>query len=95
MGAPQCFPEAELYFLLVLSVLGHIVNKMRRHSDPEVASLAKEVHAEWKTFFEEHVDRPSIEVRSDPKTESFRKNAQKLLSNALELEVRFFFLYCC
>lgn len=67
--------------------IGHIVNKMRRHSDPEVASLAKEVHAEWKTFFEEHVDRPSIEVRSDPKTESFRKNAQKLLSNALELEM--------
>lgn len=67
--------------------IGHIVNKMRRHSDPEVASLAKEVHAEWKTFFEEHLDRPSIEVRSDPKTESFRKNAQKLLSNALELEI--------
>ncbi|XP_041507835.1 transcription elongation factor A N-terminal and central domain-containing protein 2 [Microtus oregoni] len=67
--------------------IGHIVNKMCKHSDPEVASLAKEVHTEWKTFFEERVDRPSIEVRSDPKTESFRKNAQKLLSNALELEM--------
>ncbi|CAO2588363.1 Transcription elongation factor A N-terminal and central domain-containing protein 2 [Lemmus lemmus] len=67
--------------------IGHIVNKMRRHADPEVACLAKEVYTEWKTFFEEHLDRPSIEVRSDPKTESFRKNAQKLLSKALELEM--------
>lgn len=82
------FQRRELHFLLILSVLGHIVNKMRKHSDPEVACLAKEVHTEWKTFFEKHLDRPSIEVRSDPKTESFRKNAQKLLSEALELKVR-------
>ncbi|XP_051044328.1 transcription elongation factor A N-terminal and central domain-containing protein 2 [Phodopus roborovskii] len=67
--------------------IGHTVNKMGRHSDPEVACLAKEVHTEWKTFFEKHLDRPSIEVRSDPKTESFRKNALKLLSEALELKM--------
>lgn len=71
----------------LLPVLGHAVNKMRRHSDPEVAGLAKEVYTEWKTFIEKHLDRPSIEVRSDPKTESFRKNAQKLLSEALELKM--------
>lgn len=60
---------------------------MSQHSDPEVACLAREVYTEWRTFIEKHADRPSIEVRSDSKTETFRKNAQKLLSEALELEV--------
>ncbi|GAB1288708.1 Transcription elongation factor A N-terminal and central domain-containing protein 2 [Apodemus speciosus] len=73
--------------LLLPTTRGHAVNKMRKHQDPEVAALAKEIYTEWKTFIEKHLDRPSIEVRSDPKTESFRKNAQKLLSEALELKM--------
>ncbi|ELW67997.1 Transcription elongation factor A N-terminal and central domain-containing protein 2 [Tupaia chinensis] len=60
---------------------------MRKHPDAQVACLARAVYTEWKTFIEKHLDRPSIEVRSDPKTESFRKNAQKLLSEALELKM--------
>ncbi|KAG5214788.1 hypothetical protein JEQ12_000364 [Ovis aries] len=67
--------------------IGHAVNKMRQHSDSEVACLAREVYTEWRTFMKKHVNRPSIEVRSDAKTETFRKNAQKLLSEALELEM--------
>lgn len=63
------------------------MNKMRKHTDPEVASLARDIYTEWRTFIREHANRPSIEVRSNPKTEALRKNARKLLCEALDLEV--------
>ncbi|NP_001182523.2 transcription elongation factor A N-terminal and central domain-containing protein 2 [Gallus gallus] len=73
--------------VLLSTKIGHTVNRMRKHSDPDVAGLAKDVYTEWRASIKHHANRPSIEVRSDPKTEAFRKNARKLLCEALDLEI--------
>lgn len=50
----------------------------------DVAAAAKEVYKLWKDHVLSKVNRPTLEVRCDNKTQSFRKTARQMLLDALK-----------
>lgn len=72
--------------VLLETKVGHVVNKLRHHSDPEVKEQARLLLKKWKKFYREINARQPIDVRSDLKTEQFRTKARHLLGKAIGIK---------
>ena len=74
--------------------IGHTVNKLTKHEDLDVSTLAANIVKEWKRVYEEKMDRPMIEVKSDHKTQKIRDSGRRLLTEAVKASVCSV-MYCC
>ncbi|XP_066297857.1 transcription elongation factor A N-terminal and central domain-containing protein 2-like [Branchiostoma lanceolatum] len=72
--------------VLLSTKIGHAVNKLKRHEDKEVASLARSIVYKWKHFIQDQDNKPVLEVRCDLKTEKTRTSGRRMLAESLGLE---------
>ena len=73
--------------VLLETKIGHVVNKLRHHSNQPVKEQARLLLKKWKGFYRELNARPELEVRSDLLTEKYRTKAKQLLAKALQVKV--------
>lgn len=70
--------------VLMKTQIGKTVHKLCKSKDVDVAAAAKEVYKLWKDHVLSKVNKPTIEVRCDAKTQSFRNTARQMLLDALK-----------
>lgn len=73
--------------VLLETKIGHVVNKLRNHSDENVKKIARVLLRKWKSFYKHQAERKPIEVRCNAKTELFRKKAKGLIASSLQVNV--------
>ncbi|CAL1534436.1 unnamed protein product [Lymnaea stagnalis] len=66
--------------------IGFTVRKLRRHEDEEIATEAKRIFTKWRSFFQDCLEKPQIEVKCDKKTETRRLRGKTLLAETLGVE---------
>lgn len=73
--------------VLLQTKIGHVVNKLRYHTDTSVKEQARLLLKKWKGFYRELNNRQELEVRSDLTTEKYRSKARQLIAKAVCLKV--------
>ncbi|XP_067932479.1 transcription elongation factor A N-terminal and central domain-containing protein 2-like [Watersipora subatra] len=63
--------------------IGLTLNRLRKHSEPEVSDRATKIYREWKQHFKNKRDKPKIEVRFDHSTNKYRASSRSLLEDRL------------